>query len=228
MSRTELTGDAGAEDVKSKEMIKHVNLPVVNGNCIEVSTVAQKLKSLSYPIDNGIFTYYSKKDEMYVRCGAETGNPLDGSIPIDDVGERLKLRWRPLPASSEPRAESAKEPPKKSHTKRSKERKIGEVVEKVSEWRRLYTGRVTGDGKVDKLSLEEAAKEIGIAKKTLDDYLLQLRAGKRYGFDYNQHKDEKIGALRKFVKEKKAEEGERGDHAGRRPPSPSGQDGFQM
>ena len=40
-------------------------------------------------------------------------------------------------------------------------------------------------------------------KKTLDDYLLQIRNGKRYGFNFHKRKNEKIGELRGFVKDRK-------------------------
>lgn len=49
-------------------------------------------------------------------------------------------------------------------SRREKERIIGEVVIKVSEWRRMYTEQG--------ITLEEAAKNIGISKKSLDDYFL--------------------------------------------------------
>lgn len=39
------------------------------------------------------------------------------------------------------------------------------------------------------MPLEKAANEVGISKKTLDDYLLQIRCGKKYGFDFNKYKD---------------------------------------
>jgi hypothetical protein len=52
-------------------------------------------------------------------------------------------------------------------------------------------------------SLEDAAKKVGVSKKSLDDYLLQLRFGKKYGFDFESNRNEKVGVLRSFVKEKK-------------------------
>ena len=52
-----------------------------------------------------------------------------------------------------------------------------------------------------RMSLEAAAKEVGVSKKSLDDYLAQLRAGRTYGYDVNYKKREKIGDLRRFVKE---------------------------
>lgn len=79
-------------------------------------------------------------------------------------------------------------------SRREKERIIGEVVIKVSEWRRMYTEQG--------ITLEEAAKNIGISKKSLDDYFLQLRNGHLNGFNFNEHKNDKIGILRSFNKQK--------------------------
>jgi hypothetical protein len=93
--------------------------------------------------------------------------------------------------------------------RRTKERKISFVIEKVSMWRKLYNGIQDNTGKIVRYSLEDAAKKVGISKKSLDDYLLQLRYGKKYGFDFNEHKEAKIGVLRAFVKRKKGEEKEK-------------------
>ena len=56
-------------------------------------------------------------------------------------------------------------------------------------------------GNFVKFSLDDAAKKIDISKKSLDDYLLQLRMGRKFGFDFNKNKDAKVGKLRAFVKE---------------------------
>ena len=68
------------------------------------------------------------------------------------------------------------EGPNASKQKRTKERKIGEILDKVLQWRRLYTGVIDpATGQTIKMSLEEAAQRVGISKKSLDDYLLQIR-----------------------------------------------------
>ena len=72
----------------------------------------------------------------------------------------------------------------------------------MSLWRRLYNG-VLHDGKVVSYSLEEAAVKVNVSKKSLDDYLLQLRFGKKYNFDFQEHKQSKVGVLRAFVKKMK-------------------------
>ena len=62
-----------------------------------------------------------------------------------------------------------------ANSKRSKERKIGYIIEKVYLWRKLYNGFTDNNGNFIKLTLEEAAEKVGISKKSLDDYLIQLR-----------------------------------------------------
>ena len=71
-------------------------------------------------------------------------------------------------------------------------------------WRKLYFGYINENGIEIKLSLEEAAEKIGISKKSLDDYLIQLRIGKMFGFNFNEHKNDKVGILRAFVKKNKS------------------------
>jgi hypothetical protein len=56
------------------------------------------------------------------------------------------------------------------------------------------------DGETKRFTLEEAAQKVGISKKSLDDYLLQIRYGRKFGFNFNEHKNEKVGVLRAFVK----------------------------
>lgn len=84
---------------------------------------------------------------------------------------------------------------------KNKEKKIGEVVEKVALWRKFYTGFYDEFGTYIQKPLENAAQEVGIAKKTLDDYLLQIRNGKKYGFNFNDKVNAKIGELRAFVRD---------------------------
>ena len=55
--------------------------------------------------------------------------------------------------------------------KRTKERTISEIIEKVALWRKLYNGVVL-DGNLVRYSLEDAAKKVNVSKKSLDDYLL--------------------------------------------------------
>ena len=81
-----------------------------------------------------------------------------------------------------------------------RERKIGYIIEKVYAWRKLYNGFRDDKNNFIKFDLENAAKKIDVSKKSLDDYLLQIRMGRKYGFDFDKNKYKKIGELREFVK----------------------------
>ena len=80
-------------------------------------------------------------------------------------------------------------------TKRTKERTIADIIEKVSTWRKLYNGILVpsetsnGEAQLQRWSLEDAANKVGVSKKSLDDYLLQLRFGKKFNFDFESNKD---------------------------------------
>jgi hypothetical protein len=86
---------------------------------------------------------------------------------------------------------------------RNKERSIGFIIEKVSQWRKLYNGFYDEKQELKRMSLEDAATMVGVSKKSLDDYLSQIRLGRYNGFDFNKNKDEKVGKLRYFNKELK-------------------------
>jgi hypothetical protein len=96
------------------------------------------------------------------------------------------------------------------------ERTIKDIVEKVTLWRKLYNGDVqveNADGVLNvihkkgrRCGLIEGARKLGISKKSMDDYLLQLRFGRKFGFNFDLHRNERVGILRAFVKEKKDQE----------------------
>lgn len=50
--------------------------------------------------------------------------------------------------------------------------------------------------------MTNAAKVVGISKKSLDDYYLVLRVGEILGFDFANNLDHKMGDLRNFIRSK--------------------------
>jgi len=88
--------------------------------------------------------------------------------------------------------------------KGTKERKIGEIVKKVYEWRRLYNGfTIDGSKKRKSLSLFESAAVVQVNKKSLDDYMLQIKQGFTNNFPWNKMYNEKVGKLREWNKKAK-------------------------
>ena len=72
-------------------------------------------------------------------------------------------------------------------------------------WRLLYQGFEKNGVKI-KMSLEEAALKVQISKKSLDDYLMQIRYAKKFGFNFEKHFNDKVGVIRSFVRKMKQEE----------------------
>ena len=105
-------------------------------------------------------------------------------------------------AESKEEASSSQEPQQATpKAKRIRERTIQDVIKSVALWRRLYNGVMKNDGNtLIRYTLDDAAKKIGISKKTLDDYLHLLRLGKQTKFDFKASSNLKVGALRKHIK----------------------------
>jgi hypothetical protein len=64
---------------------------------------------------------------------------------------------------------------KDQQKRRTKERTITDIIEKVSTWRKLYNGvmvPINGQMQLQRWSLEDAAQKVQVSKKSLDDYLL--------------------------------------------------------
>lgn len=180
--------------------------------------------SKQIPLNNFAISYceYDNKTDTYVNCGRY---PLENEILIGynsspNQMTYIRIRLRQIIKRENILRMDTKEEDfeniddNKQHnyfnskSKRAKERKIGYIIKKVYMWKKLYNGFVEEDEKGKrkvKFTLEQAADKVGISKKSLDDYLIQLRIGKEFGFNFTEHKNDKVGVLRAFVKKHKAE-----------------------
>jgi len=81
------------------------------------------------------------------------------------------------------------------------------VVTLVARWSALTKSRTQRDPETGARTLVKAmdrtaaARVLGLPKKTLDDYLLHVRYGKLFGFDFGLRRRLRIGYLRQFVQE---------------------------
>ena len=71
-------------------------------------------------------------------------------------------------------------------------------MEAVRQWRILYDSADECGKRL--YTLEGAARKVGIAKKTLDDYHVHLRIAYQFSFNIDRYQNQKVGILRKFVK----------------------------
>ena len=208
---SDLSGEDKKESQESPifletEIIPSLTVPTLSDGRILLNDIAIQLKSLGYPIIGSLISIYINKVEDYVFIGAE---PLDQNLYLDPKDVDMSCIKLKIVSYIEDKLVKKTEKQlfdrkdcfnKKSKDKRTKERRIGFIVEKVNAWRKLYNGFYNENGEHTRYSLDQAAKMIDISKKSLDDYLLQLRLGRKYGFDFNLNKNNKVGVLRSFVK----------------------------
>lgn len=178
---------------KEKELTKNVDFPNINKDdeTIRLEDILKNWdeKTRRDYFDNRIVSYWSKLNQAFVNIGnywLERPNHAHKDIPdakytmlkmndiIQDDIIQIKLRERAKGEHSDALINGQAELSKGS--RRTKERKIGEVILAVKKWRELYTvGEKQPEGGFKTLSLEDAALKVGISKKSLDDYFLQLK-----------------------------------------------------
>ena len=190
----------------------NIETNLINGKNISLNDLINELIN-KIDFQRKIISYYDKDLKLFIYCGKF---PLEKEFLFEykkDETVQIKLRQitnkifsiksELLEDENETDDNNTNNIFISSKSKRAKERKIGEIIKKVYMWRKLYIGYINENGKLIKLSLEDSADKIGISKKSLDDYLIQLRIGKMFGFNFNEHKNDKVGILRAFVKKKK-------------------------
>ena len=190
----------------------NIETNLINGKNISLNDLINELIN-KIDFQRKIISYYDKDLKLFIYCGKF---PLEKEFLFEykkDEIVQIKLRQitnkifsiksELLEDENETDDNNTNNIFISSKSKRAKERKIGEIIKKVYMWRKLYIGYINENGKLIKLSLEDSADKIGISKKSLDDYLIQLRIGKMFGFNFNEHKNDKVGILRAFVKKKK-------------------------
>jgi hypothetical protein len=169
-------------------------LQLVNNNSINLNKLIEDMSSLYLVnLNNTSISVFDKDLKSYVYCGIY---PFSNEVTIPfELEEKedgydypnIQIKSRQIiKKDNMMRMELNDENPEltdennqnvfiNNKSKRSKERKIGYIIEKVFLWRKLYNGFIDDNGELRKLTLEEAAEKVGISKKSLDDYLIQLR-----------------------------------------------------
>ena len=183
--------------------------------------------SKTIPLNNFSVSYceYDNNTNIYISIGKY---PLDKKYLIgydpqslinDNIATNIRIKLRQIVVKEFPLKQELIEEDVENiedkkinnyinhKSKRAKERKIGYIIKKVFMWKTLYNGIYSTDEKGNKIkikyTLEQAAAKAGISKKSLDDYLIQLRIGKFFNFNFTEHKNDKVGILRSFVKKHK-------------------------
>jgi len=137
---------------------------------------------------------------LYIQYNPLMSSEKEDSLTSVKVDELLheEIKEMPHPPAVSPHKSVEKKVSNRVKEKKKRdrqERTIGEVVDIIVAWRRYHQGVQESDG-IMAYSLEDAAKKVGLKRKTLDDYLLQIRKGKKCGFRFDLRSNESFGVLR--------------------------------
>ena len=165
------------ENYKHGSVSSLMNLRWTNGSLL-LSPIIAHLKSSRVQVEKTMVSCLGTEDDLYVYIGNDP-LPSTAAVPaayirngkVAAIQLTLKFRYPGKPDFNPQIEDDASV----KASRRTKERKIGYIIEKVARWRNLYNGVVNSRGEHIRMTLEEAAMQVGISKKSLDDYLLQLR-----------------------------------------------------
>jgi len=186
------------------ELIPYIQPIIKNENDIFLHNIIDQLKDKGYYLKNAIISYYSIVCDSFIFCAVDPV-PSYVTIPLQDIeSQNLVIRAKLVNENYKQEVKTEEEKKVSQKSARVRIRKIGDVIEKVLQWRKLYSGYVDDNGVLVKMTLMEAANILEIPKKSLDDYLLLLRLGNQYEFDFNLYKNHAVGTLRSFIRKYKA------------------------
>ena len=209
-------GEVTGRDAKQiPEIIKNVPIELFKGT-IAVGRIITRLKFLGYSLRDAEVWFYSNDYKDFIYCGEDPIPEIvlakESDLMNNCIRMKIKITRSKIDLAATGLIEKSKID-KMTNFPRVKERELGDIILKVKKWRDLYCGLLGIDGKRIKYSLEDAAKLVKLPKKTLDDYLQQLKMGKKLGFNFEENKHRKIGVLRDFIKEKLKEHKNEGINA---------------
>lgn len=188
------------------EIVPEVLLNVYSDNKVQLKELINILFKFGYPLEGSLIYYFQNEDNSFIFCGSDP-IALNTYLIVDINIKTISLKCHCFIDNDLHNQinlhENFKSKPVEDMSKRKKERKISNVIEKVNAWRKLYNGFYDENNNFIKYTLDDAARYLDVSKKSLDDYLLQLRMGRKYGFDFNSNRNAKVGILRSFVKEKR-------------------------
>ena len=187
----------------------------INEYYIQVDDLKQLLKEKGYPITTSSIYIYDENiikgstlinDKDIINSSQINNDTIKLNLKnyidiklIDDTYSTLKKYFvLPQEKSELNRENSLTSNNVKNIELNKRTRKIGEVVRIVYSQRKYFNGYYNDEGENVKYNLEEASKMVGVKRKTLDDYLKQLRKARENGFDFNKYKNESIAYLRSF------------------------------
>ncbi len=154
---------------------------------------------------------YARADSnTFYYCGQLPLQEGSRLLHYEKIKDGLVLRLRETPEVSSSQKRLSAEKPVRNEEKKEKkkkkknhfggrqnEKRVRVAIDAYKRWRALYEAKSVSK---EKLSLDDAAKQVGENKKTLYDYKKQFSLGLKYGYNFDANGDKRMGHLRAFIK----------------------------
>lgn len=200
-------------NISETDNIKSLPVYVTRNGDIMLQSVLTQLKLLGYSLSEAKVWYYSKLYEDFVCCMNELTpkslwikdeDTIDGFllIKIEISSTEMADKTVNNSISSLFLLPSLAEFEGKNDERglyRIRNSNIESILIKVAEWRQLYIGYSIPDGRRIKCTLEGSAAVVGMQKKTLDDYFLQIKKAIKNNFDFDCNRNKPFGIVKQSV-----------------------------
>ena len=158
----------------------------------KINDLIKNLRKKGYPL--------MKSTKIYIHL-----KYIDDYLLIDDLNEKVYLSSLSSNNLIKLKLENDLdsrliEPLKEKEITNKRKSLIKDVIKNLFIQRKLNNGFYNDDGKKKSYVLAQASNLIKLKKKTMDEHMTQIRIAYQNGFDFNEHKDEDISILRRFVK----------------------------
>ncbi len=185
---------AAAGELQAEE---NIVLPLRSDGMISMRDVVKQLKRLDHDLHGLSLSYSYARIIAFQSCGTVSSRMKDVLLDPAELDGKLDIACSPSKKTSTARKRAlpnlAEMPQMKKRKDggRDHERVIRVAVEDYRQWKVLRD--------VDRLPVEEAAKQVGVPAKTMYDYKKQFVLGIKYKYDFDANAERKMGHLRHFI-----------------------------
>lgn len=169
-----------------------LSVPVYKECWVLLSPLVEELSRQSgLDFDGYQILYRMPGCTLFVLAGTYPFESAMMHLKMESLGDGVHIKYRI--------ADKKKEPERKQKNRRGNERKISDVINSLLFWRKLsLPGIFNAEARGKKLNRQEAADVLKIPKKSLEDYMLQVRLAYERGFDFNMYSNTRFGVIREF------------------------------
>ena len=154
--------DGVFNSIEIEAQIKSITIKDNQFSVQRIIDLTKRPLSIDERTNEYMISYFSSMHNMFVYIGSLAKLTID-TLTTQDLGDKIQLKFRikSIPLIDEEKLNQKGRDEKGNEFRRTKERKIGDVVQKVVQWRHVYNHP---DSSGRTYSLDDAAQKVGMSK----------------------------------------------------------------